>query len=79
VLCDVPCSGDGALRKAPLDLPQWQPSPALAEHPRQLAILMRGLELLAPGGTLEQALNLSAFAFLLCMCIPLTLYILYIS
>jgi len=52
ILCDVPCSGDGALRKMPTEVPRWHPRSGVAEHPRQLAILLRGLELLAPGGRL---------------------------
>jgi len=43
VLCDVPCSGDGALRKDPAALPRWSCRPGLAEHCRQLAIVRREL------------------------------------
>ena len=52
VLCDVPCSGDGALRKMPDAMGAWSAREALAVHPLQLGILKRGLELLAPGGRL---------------------------
>jgi 16S rRNA C967 or C1407 C5-methylase (RsmB/RsmF family) len=61
ILCDVPCSGDGALRKSPMDLPLWQPQAGLGEHPRQLAILMRGLELLAPGGRITLLVRFFTF------------------
>lgn len=52
VLCDVPCSGDGTVRKALGLLSQWSAQGGLAQHAGQLAILQRGLELLAPGGLL---------------------------
>ena len=52
VLCDVPCSGDGALRKMPDAMGAWSAREAMAVHPLQLGILKRGLELLAPGGRL---------------------------
>eukprot|EP00731_Ephydatia_muelleri_P026085 Em0018g185a len=50
VLCDVPCSGDGTLRKNPVIWREWTPSLAPSLHKLQLRILQRGLELLAPGG-----------------------------
>lgn len=52
ILADVPCSGDGTIRKN-LDL--WRvfhPNQALSLHPIQYRILKRGLELLAIGGIL---------------------------
>ncbi|CAE8634408.1 unnamed protein product [Polarella glacialis] len=52
VLCDVPCSGDGTVRKARGLLDHWTPRGGLAHHGDQLAILCRGMELLAPGGLL---------------------------
>ena len=52
VLCDVPCSGDGTLRKSPDVLSRWSVRSGLRAHPLQLAILQRGLALLAPGGRL---------------------------
>ncbi|XP_064398499.1 RNA cytosine-C(5)-methyltransferase NSUN2-like isoform X2 [Halichondria panicea] len=52
VLCDVPCSGDGTLRKNPIIWREWNPSVGLSLHKLQLRILTRGLELLAPGGRL---------------------------
>ena len=52
ILCDVPCSGDGTLRKSPDKWQRWRAASGLAQHPVQLAILKRGLELLAVGGRL---------------------------
>jgi len=52
VLCDVPCSGDGTLRKNPDIWDSWQPRYSATLHPLQLAILTRGLQLLKPGGLL---------------------------
>lgn len=50
VLCDVPCSGDGTLRKTPYIWKSWTVRDGLCLHIRQLAILNRGLELLRVGG-----------------------------
>ena len=52
VLCDVPCSGDGTLRKTPYIWRSWTPRDGLCLHIRQLNILYRGLELLKVGGRL---------------------------
>lgn len=52
VLCDVPCSGDGTMRKSPDVLTRWHVSHGLTVHPLQLRILRRGLDLLAIGGRL---------------------------
>ena len=52
VLCDVPCSGDGTLRKNPDIWTHWQPRFSASLHPLQLSILRRGLALLKPGGLL---------------------------
>ena len=52
VLCDVPCGGDGTLRKSPGKWRRWGVCTGLRAHATQLAILRRGLELLAPGGIL---------------------------
>jgi len=51
VLCDVPCS-DGIVRKSRGILAHWRARNGLGFHETQLAILRRGLELLAPGGLL---------------------------
>eukprot|EP00971_Amphidinium_carterae_P184594 3664927-Amphidinium_carterae.1 len=53
VLCDVPCSGDGTLRKARSHWPRWTSRDGLAFHDVQLGILKRGLELLAEDGLLS--------------------------
>eukprot|EP00931_Biecheleriopsis_adriatica_P066296 TRINITY_DN40690_c0_g1_i1.p1 TRINITY_DN40690_c0_g1~~TRINITY_DN40690_c0_g1_i1.p1 ORF type:complete len:765 (-),score=156.53 TRINITY_DN40690_c0_g1_i1:22-2316(-) len=50
VLADVPCSGDGTLRKSPDIWCAWSAARGLANFPRQLAILRRALELLQEGG-----------------------------
>ena len=50
VLADVPCSGDGTLRKAPEIWRKWVPGLATGLHPLQLAIAKRGAQLLKPGG-----------------------------
>lgn len=52
ILCDVPCSGDGTLRKAKDLWPKWSPNFAFGLHEIQLNILIRGLQLLRVGGTL---------------------------
>ncbi|KAI1179403.1 S-adenosyl-L-methionine-dependent methyltransferase [Nemania sp. FL0916] len=50
ILADVPCSGDGTLRKN-IDLWKfWQPGNALGLHPTQSRILVRALQLLKVGG-----------------------------
>lgn len=52
VLCDVPCSGDGTLRKN-LDVwKKWNPRMAHRQHRVQVAIAKRGVFLLRPGGRL---------------------------
>ena len=52
VLCDVPCTGDGTIRKA-LDIwRRWSITDGNAIHMRQLQILVRGINLLKPGGSL---------------------------
>ncbi|RYG65409.1 hypothetical protein EON64_11975, partial [archaeon] len=52
VLCDVPCSGDGTVRKNPAIWGRWATGQALTLHPLQLAIACRGAALLKPGGRL---------------------------
>ncbi|KAI1113151.1 S-adenosyl-L-methionine-dependent methyltransferase [Nemania sp. NC0429] len=50
ILADVPCSGDGTLRKN-IDLwKYWQPGNALGLHATQSRILVRALQLLKVGG-----------------------------
>ena len=50
IICDVPCSGDGTIRKDHNILPIWSPSTAHSLHGLQLKILMRALELVKIGG-----------------------------
>ncbi|KAL9329660.1 hypothetical protein ACSQ67_004663 [Phaseolus vulgaris] len=50
VLCDVPCSGDGTLRKAPDLWRKWNPGMGHGLHGLQILIAMRGLSLLKIGG-----------------------------
>lgn len=50
ILCDVPCSGDGTLRKNPDIWMKWTPANALNLHGIQFRIARRGAELLKVGG-----------------------------
>lgn len=52
ILCDVPCSGDGTLRKNPMIWRKWTPSDGNSLHKLQCQILHRGCELLKIGGRL---------------------------
>ena len=52
VLCDVPCSGDGTLRKNPAIWNKWSTSSGVTLHPLQLMIAQRGVQLLKTGGLL---------------------------
>ena len=52
ILCDVPCSGDGTLRKAPDLWRSWSASGGNGLHRLQIQIAMRGLALLKVGGLL---------------------------
>lgn len=52
ILCDVPCSGDGTVRKAKGLLENWTARGGLCHHGDQLAILCRGIQLLESGGVL---------------------------
>ena len=50
ILCDVPCSGDGTLRKNLRLWSKWTPQIAYGLHPLQVAIAWRGLQMLRVGG-----------------------------
>ncbi|CAD8113690.1 unnamed protein product [Paramecium primaurelia] len=50
VLCDVPCTGDGAARKLPTRWVKWSARDGNVIHPLQLSILMRALQLCKIGG-----------------------------
>ena len=52
VLCDVPCSGDGTIRKTGSIAAEWSPKNGLGRHALQLAILCNGLRRLRLGGRL---------------------------
>ncbi|KAK8799499.1 hypothetical protein WA158_006048 [Blastocystis sp. Blastoise] len=52
ILCDVPCSGDGTLRKTPGLWSTFNPKFGRGLHPLQMRITLRGLALLKVGGTL---------------------------
>jgi len=50
VLADVPCSGDGTLRKAPDMWKKWNPLGAISLHKLQIDIAKHGLNILKVGG-----------------------------
>ncbi|RDA89835.1 hypothetical protein CP533_6946 [Ophiocordyceps camponoti-saundersi (nom. inval.)] len=50
ILADVPCSGDGTIRKNANVWRDWQPGNALGLHHTQVRILVRALQLLKVGG-----------------------------
>nr|GAT49463.1 tRNA (cytosine-5-)-methyltransferase [Mycena chlorophos] len=50
ILCDVPCSGDGTLRKNVGIWKTWQPMEANGLHSLQTRILTRAMKMLAPNG-----------------------------
>ncbi|KAK6355501.1 hypothetical protein TWF696_004598 [Orbilia brochopaga] len=52
VLCDVPCSGDGTVRKNPLVWRDWNVGNGNGLWSTQARILVRGLQLLKVGGRL---------------------------
>lgn len=52
ILADVPCSGDGTLRKSALMWRSWTPNSALGLHPLQIRLLDRAVHLLKVGGRL---------------------------
>lgn len=50
VICDVPCGGDGTIRKDKHILPMWSPNISNSIHGLQLRILKRALRLVRVGG-----------------------------
>lgn len=50
ILADVPCSGDGTLRKNVNIWKDWTPANASGLHLTQVRILVRALQMLKPGG-----------------------------
>ncbi len=49
-LVDVPCSGDGALRKLPGRWKNWKATDGLDIHPLQIQLLIRAINLTKEGG-----------------------------
>ena len=52
IVCDVPCSGDGTIRKNPNIWADWHPARGNGRFSLQLNIARRGVELLREGGTM---------------------------
>jgi len=52
IITDVPCSGDGTIRKDSQILPNWTPKTSNALHSLQAKILVRAIQCLKPGGVL---------------------------
>jgi len=50
IICDVPCGGDGTIRKDKFILPMWSPNISNSIHGLQLQILLRALDLVKIGG-----------------------------
>jgi multisite-specific tRNA:(cytosine-C5)-methyltransferase len=50
ILADVPCSGDGTVRKSPNIWKDWLPGSSLGLHVTQVRILVRALQMLKVGG-----------------------------
>ncbi|KAL3805409.1 hypothetical protein ACHAWO_006213 [Cyclotella atomus] len=50
IICDVPCSGDGTIRKDKHILPMWTPGVSNELHRLQLQVLNRALTLVKVGG-----------------------------
>ncbi|CAJ1401750.1 unnamed protein product [Effrenium voratum] len=53
IICDVPCSGDGTMRKHPEKWRTWSPQLGRQLHARQLQIALRAAALLKPGGVMS--------------------------
>ena len=52
ILCDVPCSGDGTIRKNPHALKMWSEKHAYSLNPVQVEIALKAARLLCVGGTM---------------------------
>ena len=50
IICDVPCGGDGTIRKDKFILPMWSPNISNNIHGLQMKILLRALELVKVDG-----------------------------
>ena len=53
VVCDVPCSGDGTIRKDKHVLPLWSPATGNSLHSLQVRLLTRALQLVRVGGVVS--------------------------
>lgn len=53
VVADVPCSGDGTIRKDRTVAPSWSPLTARALHDLQVRILVRALQVVRVGGVVS--------------------------
>ena len=62
IVCDVPCSGDGTVRKQPEVFARWEPLLGLRLHALQLQIAMRGAALLRVGGMMAYRCDRSQHA-----------------
>ena len=54
ILCDVPCTGDGTLRKAPDIWRRWKVGQGNGLHPLQLRITLQACRLLKVSGDIEK-------------------------
>lgn len=52
ILADVPCSGDGAIRKLPNKWRNWHTQDSMSLHALQIQLLLRGLNMVKIGGLL---------------------------
>lgn len=52
VLADVPCTGDGAIRKLPMRWRSWSTKDAINVHQIQISLLVRAIQLAKVGGTI---------------------------
>lgn len=52
VLADVPCSGDGAIRKLPMRWRSWGTKDAINIHKIQISLLIKAIQLTKTGGTI---------------------------
>ena len=52
VMVDVPCSGDGAIRKLPSRWRKWNSKDGMELHPVQIKLLERAIQLTKVGGTI---------------------------
>lgn len=57
ILCDVPCSGDGTMRKAPDIWTRWSPAQGNGLHSLQIKIALQAARLLAVGGAAVRAVG----------------------